>query len=261
MSPRVLLIVSAAVLLLAACAPAAAPASAPAATQPAAATQAPATSAPAATPKAVSTEAPAATSAPAANNTSGAARTFRIVSEASQASYEVQEEFLAGAVGQLGKKLGLFNPVGSTNAVSGEFAVVPGTPPQLQAGQFTVDISTLKSDDTRRDNQIRRRWLESSKFPNATFKATSIDAFPAGFAEGQPVNFKLAGDMTIRDTTKPLTFDVKATLQGDTLSGTAQTNFGMTDFGFNPPEMGGLLKVSNPVTVTVTFQAKEAAGQ
>ena len=256
MSPRLLLVV-AAVVLLAACAPAS--------TQAPAATAAPAsTAAPAATKASAATEVPASTKAPAASGaatTASTPRTFRIVPEASEASYSVTEEFQSGAVAQLGKALGLFNPVGRTNAVSGEFTVVPGASPQLQAGEFQVDISTLKSDDNRRDNQIRRRWLESSKYPTATFKATSIEAFPAGFAEGQPVNFKLAGDMTIHQTTVPLSLDVQATLQGDTLTGTAQTNFGMTDFGFNPPSMAGLMTVSNPVTVTVKFEAKEAAAQ
>lgn len=271
MSSRLLIIVAAVVLLLAACAPAVAPAAtqAPASTEAPAANVAPtaapaATNAPAATEAPASTEAPAATETPAgsgAATTAGAPRTFHIVPEASEASYFVTEEFHSGAVAQLGKALGLFNPVGRTNAVSGEFTVVPGAAPQLQAGEFQVDISTLKSDDNRRDNQIRRRWLESSKYPIATFKATSIEAFPADFAEGQPVSFKLAGDMTIHQTTVPLSLAVEATLQGDTLSGTAQTNFGMTDFGFNPPSMPGLMTVSNPVTVTVKFEAKEAAAQ
>ena len=178
---------------------------------------------------------------------------------ASEASYEAKEDFLSGAVERLGKALGLFNPIGKTNAIEGEFVVLPAQPPQLVSGEFQVDISTLKSDDSRRDNQIRKKWLESSRFPWPLFTATSIEDFPASYTEGEPTSFKLTGDMTIRETTKPVTFDVQATLQDDTLSGIAQTFFLMTDFGVEPPEIPGILKVTDGVTVTVNFKAVEEA--
>ncbi len=251
--PRsLLLLILLAALTLAACAstPAAVPAptDAPAPASP----PVPATPAPAAE----AATAPASAAAEPATAT----RTFRIDPARSQASYTAEEEFFSEAVGMLGKKLGLFNPVGVTNAVQGEFIVLPSTPPQVQSGQFQVDISTLKSDDNRRDNRIRQRWLESSRYPIASFVPTGIQDFPANAAEGQPFSFKLAGDMTIREVTKPVVFDVTATLQGDTLSGLAQTQLLMTDFGFQPPEMPGILKVKDPVTVKLEFTAVEAGG-
>ncbi len=83
---------------------------------------------------------------------------------------------------------------------------------QVQSGQFQVDISTLKSDDSRHDNRIRQRWLESSRYPTATFVPTGIQNFPTDAAEGKPFNFKLAGNMTIHQVTKPVAFDVTTIL-------------------------------------------------
>ncbi len=241
------------IVLLAACAPASTPVPASDTPAPTSAPAATATSAPPAVP-------PAETSPePPDEGVELDLRTFRIDPARSQASYIAEEEFFADAVGMLGKALGLFNPIGVTNAVEGEFIVLPATPPQVVSGQFQVDISTLKSDDNRRDNRIRERWLESARYPIASFVPTAIQDFPAAAAEGQPFSFRLAGDMTIREVTKPVVFDVTATLQGDTLTGTAQTQFLMTDFGFEPPEMPGILKVKDPVTVELEFTAVEGA--
>lgn len=230
------------IVFLAACAPAAAPTP---------------TAAPAATATSVAVPPAESSPEPPAEGVTLDVRSFGIDPSRSQASYIAEEEFFNDAVGMLGKALGLANAVGVTNAVEGEFTLLPSTPPQVTSGQFQVDISTLKSDDNRRDNRIRERWLESSRYPTATFVPSAIQDFPADAAEGQPFSFKLAGNMTIREATKPVVFDVTATLQGDTLSGTAQTELLMSDFGFEAPEMPGLLKVMDAVTVRLEFVAVE----
>ncbi|MFN2165688.1 MAG: YceI family protein, partial [Anaerolineae bacterium] len=80
---------------------------------------------------------------------------------------------------------------------------------------------------------------------------------PASFTEGQPVNFQLTGDLKIRDVTNPETFDVTATLAGDTITGTATTSIKMTDFGFDPPDMAGLLTVGDQMTIVIDLTMQE----
>ena len=119
------------------------------------------------------------------------------------------------------------------------------------------DISTLTSDQNRRDNAIRRDWLQSSRFPTATFKATAIQNAPASYNEGEEATFQLLGDLTIREVTKPVTFDVTATLQGDTIRGEATTQIKMTDFGFEPPAIGNILTVGDDTVITLKFAARQ----
>ena len=76
--------------------------------------------------------------------------------------------------------------------------------------------------------------------------------------EGQEVSFKLVGNLTIREITKPVTFDVTGKLVGDTVTGTAVTQILMKDFGFDPPSIAGMLTVKDGVTIRVNFTAKEA---
>jgi polyisoprenoid-binding protein YceI len=193
--------------------------------------------------------------APAAESAQG--RTFTIVSDESSASYTVQEQFLAGAASALGIDAGETATVGTTPEVSGQMTLdLSGDRPQLINGDFTVDISRLSSNDSRRDQRIRERWLQSAQFPMARFAARAIEGFPENYEEGSEASFQLLGDLTIREMTQPVAFDVSATLQGDTIEGTGATDIQMTDYGFEPPAILNILTVSNDVTVTVDFVAR-----
>lgn len=218
---------------------------------------APAATTPPNTPAAEPTT-PAATSAPAEALAAGA-RTFRIVAEESEASYTVDEEFFSGAVSRLGKALGFFTAVGRTSEIEGQFTVeVRDGSPERVSGEIAVDISTLTSDDSRRDRAIREKFLQSAQHPQATFVITGFEGFPENYQVGEEVSFELVGDMTIREVTQPLSFDVTATFDGDTLSGVATTEILMTDFGFDPPGFAGMMQTENEALVTVNFTAREA---
>jgi len=188
----------------------------------------------------------------------GSARTFVIVPEESEVAYIVAEEFLSGAVQQLGQLLGLTDTIGRTRSVEGELVLDLSAANPLVSGEFVVDLRTLTSDDSRRDNRIRNEWLESNRYPLAEFVATAVENFPASYSEGQTITFQLLGDMTIRETTQPVRFDVTAILTGNSITGTAAAEMRMTDFGFNPPAMANLFTVADEFTVEITFIAREA---
>lgn len=187
---------------------------------------------------------------------SGGVRTFIVVPGESKASYEVDEEFLAGAANMLGVEPGKTKTVGTSDQVNGQLTIdLSGATPSVTSAEFQVDISALKSNQNRRDNRIRNEWLESARFPMATFKVTGVQDGPSSYADGEEVSFKLAGDLTIREITKPVVFDVTATLGGDTITGTATTAFLMSDFGVDPPMMGNLFTVGDNTVVTVNLVA------
>lgn len=174
------------------------------------------------------------------------AKVYQIVPDQTTAQYEVTEKFLNRALPN--------KAIGKTNAVSGEVQLDISSKP---AGAITmhVDLSTLTSDESRRDNMIRRNWLESSTYPNADFVSTGASGLPDSYKDGDPITFKLTGNLTIHNTTKPVTFDVTGKVSGNTITGTATTQILMKDFGFNPPDIAGMLTVTDGVTVTVNFTA------
>src|SRR5215213_481528 len=206
------------------------------------------TAAPAAAPTAAAADSPTAAAAP--SGATGSARTFTIVPEQTEASYQVQEKFLNRDLPNMA--------LGKTNAVTGELQVSLDGKPSGKVTKITVDLRTLTSDQSRRDSRIRTQWLESEKYPFAEFTSTDAQGIPENYTEGQEVSFKLTGDMKIRDVTKPVTFDVKGKLEGDTITGSATSKILMKDFGFDPPDIAGMLTVEDGVTVTINFTAKEA---
>jgi polyisoprenoid-binding protein YceI len=236
--------------LLAACG---APTAAPAPTEaPAAPTAAPAPTA--AAPAPASTEAPATaaaapTEAPAA---AAAVTAFRIVPAESQVVYEVGETFF-------NQNNRYVVAVGTTQQVSGEVSLDRANPRNSTVGTISIDISTFASDSQRRDNAIRDRWLESARFPIATFTPTQIEGLPESYTDGEELTLTITGDLTVRDVTKPTTFTVTGKVEGDTMSGVASTQIKMSDFGFSPPNIAGILGAEDDVKLTFSFVARPGA--
>jgi polyisoprenoid-binding protein YceI len=148
--------------------------------------------------------------------------------------------------------------IGSTQAIEGQLQLnLADLAAALGENSFTVKLNTLTTDQSRRDNWIRDNGPNFNQYPLATFKATAIEGAPAAYTEGDAVSFKLAGDLTIREVTKPATFDVTATLTGDTLTGKAATQLKMSDFGIEPPNFANTLTVADEFGVEVEFTAQE----
>ncbi len=149
--------------------------------------------------------------------------TFTLISEQSQASYSVQEKIFSQALQRTLRLLGRDNTaVGRTSTVTGamQFRNITSTP-TLSAAKITLDLRTLTSDNAIRDERIRNGWLESNRYPFATFAAQGVQVLARPHAEGQPVSFTLPGDMTIHDTTHPFVFQVSAAYSAGMMKGTA----------------------------------------
>jgi polyisoprenoid-binding protein YceI len=182
-------------------------------------------------------------------------RTFVIVPDQSEALYLVDEEFLEDALSKLGINAGNVVVTGRTQAVSGELALTLDDLPASPFGRFQVDLRTLRTDQASRDKWIRENGPRFNQYPSAEFVATRAEGLPASVADGEEVRFTLHGEMTIREQTSPAAFAVRAVLNGDTLSGSAETNLTMTQFGIDPPSFLRTLTVADPFRVVVNFTA------
>jgi len=165
---------------------------------------------------------------------------YQVVQDQSEAAYAVGETFL----GQQRDVVA----VGKTTAFFGAIVLDGGV---IQPSTVEVDLTTLKSDQSRRDNQVQR-VLDTRNHPRAVFQISGAEGDPV-LTEGQEVPIKLNGTMTIKGTDKPLTFDATARLEGDKLTLTATTTFDMTEFGVNPPNIANFVAVEDEVKLTVTF--------
>ena len=185
-------------------------------------------------------------------------RTFMIVPEESRASYLVDEEFFEGALSKLGIGAGEVDVVGSTRNIEGQLQLnLADLSAPLGTNRFAVNLTTLSTDQSRRDNWIQQNGPQFSQYPLAEFVATGVEETPASYTEGETVQFKMLGDLTIREVTQSVTFDVTATLDGDTATGIARADLRMTDFGIEPPNFANTLTVADEFSVEVKFTARE----
>jgi len=173
---------------------------------------------------------------------------FSIVPGESQVTYEVGETFLGE---------NRFNvAIGVTPQIEGQIMGDLTDPRSVVLGPVVVDISQFKSDSDRRDNKIRSDFLQSTQFPLATFKPTQIEGVPDEYTAGEPVTLQILGDLTVKETTLPVTFETTVQLEGDTLTGEATTTILMSDFGIGPISLAGMLQTEDEVKITFNFVAR-----
>lgn len=184
-------------------------------------------------------------------------RTFVVVPAETTASYLMDEEFLPSALSKYNIDAGKKVTVGSTQAVEGSLSLELGADQPLGPNRFAVDLLSLTSDQSLRDGWLKDNALESNKFPEAVFVASSIQGAPAEYTDGAEVQFQLVGDLTVRDVILPVTFDVTATLSGDTIRGVAEAQAKLTDFGITPPNFANTLVVEDLFTIRIELTAKE----
>jgi len=164
---------------------------------------------------------------------------FTIVAEGSEVRYRVREQ-LAG--------LNFPNDaVGATRAIEG--AIVFDAQGRVVPGQsrFTVDLRTLKSDEARRDNYLRRNTLETETYPTVTFVPTEARRLPFPFPQRGLVPFELVGDLTVKDLTRRVTWQSTATFDGPRVSVSARTAFHFADFGLRQPRVSVVLSVEDDI--------------
>ncbi len=167
------------------------------------------------------------------------------VGSGSQAGYRVRETLASLSAPS--------DAVGRTTAVTGTLTLTQAASGySVDAAEFTVDVSKLSSDQSRRDQRIHSQGLESDRYPTATFKLTSPIALTADAASGQTIHVSATGDLTIHGVTKSVTVPIDAQLTGSKIELVGSITFPFSKFGMTPPSIGGFVSVEN--TATMEFQ-------
>ncbi len=248
-----ILFITAGVLAIA-CAPAAAPAApaptsaapaVPAPAQPTAAPVAPAPTTPV-TPAPFRPAAPAPTTQPSATPLDGGVA-LTLVSGANEARYRVREE-LANLPAPI-------DAVGKTQQVSGAIVLDKSGKVVPAQSKITINLASLTSDESRRDGFIQRRTLETSQFPNAIFTVTEITGLPAALPNEGDHTFKLTGDLTIKDVTKPVSWDVTASFSPQEVTGSANTSITFEQFELDKPSVLIVLSLADTLKLEIDFTA------
>jgi polyisoprenoid-binding protein YceI len=186
-----------------------------------------------------------ATDLPAALPDTGTLR-FVVAAQGNEARYRVREQ-LAG--------VNLPNDaVGVTPGVAGVIVLTADGGIDREASRITVDLTLLRSDRDRRDNFLQRRTLETEQHPHAVLVPTAMRGLPWPLPTSGTHELELVGDLTIKDVTRPVTWQVALTSMAPVFTGTATTTFRFEEFGLTRPRVASVLSVADDITLELDFR-------
>lgn len=124
---------------------------------------------------------------------------------------------------------------------------------------FAIDVASVNTDNERRDGHLKGDdFFNAEKFPKMTFTSTSVKVLGNN-------KYEMAGNLTIRDVTKLVVFQVShggvlTTSRGAKAGFKATTTINRFDYNLKwdrATETGGLV-VSKDVNITVNVEMDKA---
>ena len=160
--------------------------------------------------------------------------------EDSFVGYRVREEFAS---------IGVADAVGRTGEVGGGVNVDGD---EIAGALLEADMTTLRSDESRRDDALRTRGIETDRFPDAQFQLLE----PVALA-GR--NQMVRGELTLHGETQPIRVKVSAQrLGGDTIELVGEAPIAFADFKIEPPSVAGVVTVEDEGTLEFKLRLRPA---
>ncbi|NJD77696.1 MAG: YceI family protein [Candidatus Methanoperedens sp.] len=129
---------------------------------------------------------------------------------------------------------------GSFHPLTGNIRIADD--PALSSLEISIDTASINTHNATRDEDLRsERFLDVRKFPAMTYSSTAVTAEPRG-------HLTVEGELTIRDVTRPVSFDV-------VLNGIADDPWGNTRAAFE-----GSAKISRRDFGLMTDLMRETGG-
>jgi polyisoprenoid-binding protein YceI len=146
--------------------------------------------------------------------------------------------------------------VGATDQVAGQVALDLTDLDAAQIGTIQINARTFATDSAQRDRAVQNRILETNTYEYITFEPTEVSGLPASLPVGEQVSFQIDGDLTIRDVTRPVTFDVTLTpVTTDRLAGSATTTVAFADWSISVSNVPLVTGLGTTVTLALDFEA------
>jgi polyisoprenoid-binding protein YceI len=155
----------------------------------------------------------------------GAQRWRPLAGPGSFVGYRVNEEYLG---------VGVRTAVGRTSAVSGTVALDGD---RIGAADLTADMRRLRSDQTRRDEALGFRGIETDRYPTARFTLTAPLAL-------SPRSRRVTGTLTLHGRRAPITVTVRGQrIAGGRVELVGSAPISFARFAIEPPSVAGVVTV------------------
>jgi polyisoprenoid-binding protein YceI len=136
--------------------------------------------------------------------------------------------------------------VGRTPQVIGTLVLDGST---ITKVEISADLTELVSDDSRRDGQLRDQAIQTSTFPDATFKLTRPIDLGAVPADGATFDVEAIGELTIHGVTNAIRIPLHAVLAGDVVTVTGSIEIQFADYSIEQPRSFFVLSIEDHGTM------------
>ena len=122
--------------------------------------------------------------------------------------------------------------VGRTNQVTGELVIEAS---RVMAATFSVDVGTITSDSSKRDNQFTGNIMDVSTYPTADFVLTTPIDFGSIPLPGFQLTATATGDLTLHGVTRSVTFEVTTEYASNVIGVLGSIDITFADYGIANP--------------------------
>jgi polyisoprenoid-binding protein YceI len=140
--------------------------------------------------------------------------------------------------------------VGTTNTVTGSLTIA-GT--QLTKADFSVDMTTVTSDRSQRNDQFQGRIMDTADFPTGTFSLTSPISLAPVPKDTVEKTYTAKGKLMLHGKTNDVTFTLTARRAANVIQVQGDIPITFSDYNIGNPS-GGPASVGNTGTLEFVLQ-------
>ena len=171
---------------------------------------------------------------------------FVIGPAGNEARYRVREQLMGANLPN--------DAIGATKTITGMILAYPDGRIVKDSSKIVIHLDSLKSDKDRRDGFLRRRTLETEKFPTVELIPTEIRGFNGKLPASGTASFQLLGDLVLKGVPHPTVWNVTARAEGNDVAGLATTAFTFKDIGLDQPKVPVVLSVADTIKLEYDFR-------
>jgi polyisoprenoid-binding protein YceI len=110
--------------------------------------------------------------------------------------------------------------------------VIAAIDPKTGSVQFEAAVKNFAFENKKVEEHFNaERWLNSEKFPKFSFKGKIEDLSKVNFKKDGTYSVSVAGDLTVKETTKPITAPATITITAGKISSSAMFTVPLADYG------------------------------
>ena len=171
---------------------------------------------------------------------------FIIGPAGNEARYRVREQLMGANLPN--------DAIGATRTITGVILAYPDGRIVKDSSKIVIHLDSLKSDKDRRDGFLRRRTLETEKYPTVELIPTEVRGFNGTLPGSGTATFQLLGDLVLKGVPHPTVWNVTARAEGQNVAGSATTAFTFKDIGLDQPKVPVVLSVADTIKLEYDFR-------